>query len=206
MNKKVLLSVGLVVVMIVTAVGITAAYFTAQRTTTANKFTTGTMDLDVASGNTKLDPFIITNMGDNANIAGTKTWTVKNTGTLPGRLLVRLLNVENLENACNDQEKAAEAACDQSTAGELGGVINLKLAYDGVDKVQSTLATDQQAKIGTDWSALTPIIMQPNEEKTVVASWATGENEYGNEVQSDSVQFDTNFRLIQLINGQAPAN
>lgn len=206
-NKKVLLSVGLVVVMIATAVGVTAAYFTAQRTTTANKFTTGTMDLDVDTNGNKVEPFVIENMGDNANIEGSKTWKVKNTGTLPGRLLVRLQNVSNEENSCNDQERAAEAACGSDNLGELGGVITLKLSLDGVDKVESTLATNQQAKIGTDWAALTPsIIMQPNEERTIVAHWATGENEYGNEVQSDSVQFDTNFRLIQLINGPAPAN
>jgi len=146
-------------------------------------------------------------MGDNANISGTKTWTVKNTGSLPGRLLVRLQNVINTENGCNDQEKTAEPTCaDPGNEGDLGKVITLKVALDGTDKVSSTLATDQQTKIGADWSALPEIVLQPNEERTITTYWAADENSYGNEVQSDDIQFDVNFRLIQLINGAAPSN
>ena len=184
----------------------TYAYFTATRTTSANRFAAGTLDLDVAANGNKLEPFVIENMGDNANIDGTKTWTIKNTGSLPGRLLVRLQNVVNNENACNDQEAAAEPACAADNNGELGNVITLKVALDGVDKVSSTLATAQQTKIGTDWSALPEIVLQANEERTITAYWAADESSYGNEIQSDDTQFDVNFRLIQLINGQAPSN
>jgi hypothetical protein len=145
-------------------------------------------------------------MGDNANISGSKTWTIKNTGTLPGRLLLRLQNVSNQENSCNDQEKAAEAGCEANNEGELGAVIDLKVDLDGQEKVSSTLATANQSKIGLDWNALTPIIVAPGQEKTVTAHWAADENAYGNEVQSDSVQFDMNFRLIQQISGPTPAN
>lgn len=206
MNKKVLISIGLIGVVVVVA-GVGAyAYFTAQRTTSANKFEAGTLDLDVSANGNKLEPFVITNMGDNANIEGTKTWIVKNTGTLPGRLLVRLQNVSNKENLCNDQEKAAESGCDQDTDGELGAVINLNLALDGVDKVASTLATANQSKIGNDWNALTPIIMPAGSEREITAHWATDETGYGNEVQSDNVDFDVNFRLIQQINGPTPGN
>lgn len=206
MNKKLLLSIGLIVVVTAVAGAGAFAFFTAQRTTSANKFTAGTLDMDVTANGNKLEPFVIENMGDNANISGTKTWKVKNTGTLPGRLLVRLQGVSNKENACNDQEKAAEAACDQDNQGELGGVITLNVGLDGVDKVSSTLATANQSKIGNDWNALTPIVMQPNEERNITAHWATDETGYGNEIQSDSVDFDVNFRLTQLINGPTPAN
>lgn len=197
--------------MIVTVAGLaiagTYAYFTATRTTSANRFAAGTLDLDVAANGNKLEPFVIENMGDNANISGTKTWTVKNTGSLPGRLLVRLQNVINTENGCNDQEKTAEPTCaDPGNEGDLGKVITLKVALDGTDKVSSTLATDQQTKIGADWSTLPEIVLQPNEERTITTYWAADENSYGNEVQSDDVQFDVNFRLIQLINGAAPSN
>ena len=206
MNKKLLISVGLVGAVASIAGAGAFAFFTAQRTTTANKFTAGTLDLNVTANGNALEPFVIENMGANANIDGTKTWTIKNTGTLPGRLLVRLQNISNKENGCNDQEKAAESACDQNNDGELGADINLKVALDGVDKVESTIATANQSVIGNAWNALTPIVMQPNEERTVTAHWATDETQYGNEVQSDSVDFDVNFRLIQLINGPTPGN
>lgn len=206
-KKKVWLSFALILVVGGGALVATYAYFTAQRTTSANKFTTGTLDLDVESNGTKVEPFVIENLGAEGDISGSKTWNVKNTGTLPGRFLLRLQNVNNEENGCNDQEKAVEPNCDQpGDLGDLGGVINLKVALDGVDQVQSTLTDANASAIGAAWANLPTLIIQPNETHTITAYWAAGENDYGNEVQSDSVQFDMNFRLIQKINGPPPAN
>lgn len=204
--KKVILSFLIIVVVGGGAIGATYAYFTAQRTTSTNTFTTGTLDLDVSANGTKLEPFLIDNIGENGDISGTKTWTVKNTGSLPGRLLIKLSNVVNKENGCNDPEKGAEATCEDDNAGEMGNVITAKVALDGTDKVSSTLATNQEAKIGKDWNALTPIILQAGESRTVTIHWATSEDAYGNEIQSDSLQFDVNFRLIQQISGPTPTN
>lgn len=206
-QQQIILSVIIVSVVLSAAIAGTTAYLLARRTVSTSKFTTGTLDLDVKSGEVKLQPFVIANMGENANISGTKTWTVTNTGSLPGRLLLRLQNVVNTEGTCNDQEKIAEAGCALDTEGELGAVINLKIDVDSaVDVVSSTLATTNQTKIGTDWMALTPIIINANESKTITAHWAAGENAYGNEVQDDSVSFDMDFRLVQQITGPAPSN
>jgi predicted ribosomally synthesized peptide with SipW-like signal peptide len=206
MNKKVWFSIAMIAVVVALAAGGTYAYFTATRTASTNKFVAGTLDLNVQSNGNDNEPFIIENMGDNANIAGTKTWTIKNTGTLPGRLLVRLQNLSNEENGCNDQEMAAEPNCKDDNLGELGKVVNLNVALDGTDVASSTLATAQMTQIGSEWSNLTPIIIPAGGTRTVTTHWAADENSYGNEIQSDSTQFDMNFRLIQQINGEAPSN
>lgn len=207
MNKKIWYSISLIALVIGLAGVGTYAYFTANRTTSANRFAAGTLDLDVSSNGIKIEPFIIENMGDNANISGTKTYTIKNTGTLPGRLLVRLQNVVNAENGCNDQEKVADPTCEEpGKEGDLGNAILLKVALDGVDQVESTLATDQMTKIGADWADLSEIVLQADEEREITVYWSADETSYGNEIQSDDVQFDVNFRLIQLINGEAPSN
>ncbi|MBP6993774.1 SipW-dependent-type signal peptide-containing protein [Candidatus Woesebacteria bacterium] len=206
-KKKVWLSIALIAVVGGGALVATYAYFTAQRTTSVNKFTTGTLDLDVSANGNKLEPFVIDNIGEEGDISGSKTWTVKNTGTLPGRFLLRLQNVVNEENGCNDQEKAVDPNCeDPGKVGDLGNVITLKVGLDGVDKVESTLATADQSAIGAAWASLPNIILAAGEERTITAHWATGEDDYGNEIQSDSVKFDVNFRLIQKINGPAPDN
>lgn len=205
-NKKIWLGIVLAILVAGGAGAATFAFFTAQRTASTNKFTAGTLDMNVQSDSVVNKPFVIENMGENANIDGTQTWTVKNTGTLPGRLLVRVKSLANKENGCNDQETATEPACASDTEGELGGVITLNVALDGVDKVNSTLATVNQSKVGNDWNALTPIVLQANESRTITAHWATPETAYGNEIQSDSLEFDLNFRLIQLINGPTPGN
>jgi len=198
-NKRVWLSVTIILAVGAALIGGTLAYFIATRTAASNRFEMGTLDLNVASNGQVNEPFVIENMG-------TKTWTVKNTGTLPGRLLVRVLNLQNLENGCNDQEKMIEPNCEADTEGELGGVLTANVALDGVDKVSSTLATALMTKIGDDWNALPNIVLQPNEQRTVTVHWATPESAYSNEIQSDSLSYDMNIRLVQIINGPTPAN
>lgn len=207
--KKPWVSVLFILLAVVGGIAGTFAYFTATRTAQTNQFTSGTLDLSVTGDNNIVnEPFVIENMGANANISGTKTWTITNTGTLPGRLLVRLTNLTNLENGCNDQEKATEPSCDLDNLGELGGVITLNVDLDAqTSVVQSTLATADMLKIGDDWNdTVTPVIMQPNEARTITMHWATSESQYGNEIQSDSVSFDSVFQLIQEIDGPTPAN
>ncbi len=175
----------------------TFAYFTARRTISQSRFAAGTLDLNVQSDGQTLQPFVIDNVGENANMSGSKVWQVKNIGTLPGQLMIQLQNVSNKENGCNDQEKAAEPNCETDAEGDLGKAITLNVSLDGVKKVSSTLDGDQSTKIGTDWSALSPIVLQPGQEVTLSADWSALEENYGNEVQSDSVSFDMDFRLIQ---------
>lgn len=208
-KKKLLISLLVVAIVGVGAGAATAAFLSARRTTSINRFEQGTLDLNVASGGVAVEPFVIENIGNTGDISGTKEWTVTNTGTLPGRLLVRIKNLQNNENSCNDQEKETEPGCTLDNIGELGGVINLKLslngsnqaALNGTDVVSSFLANADQGNIGTAWKALPTITLQPNDTVTVGAHWATGEADYGNEIQSDDLTFDMDFRLIQQITG-----
>ena len=80
--------------------------------------------------------------------------------------------------------------------------------YEEIGRVQiSTLATAKINDLGKTWNDdVPPVIMQPNEVRKITMRWDTPETAYGNEVQSDSIQFDTVFRLIQLINGPTPSN
>lgn len=196
-KKNWLLSFLLIIVTVIIAVSGTTAYFTAQKTGTANKFTIGTLDLDISSPTGKLEPINIGTLGAEANIQGEKVWTVKNTGTLPGRLLVKLANVKNLENGCNQPEKEAEPNCETDNIGELGKIMTVKVLLDDSQKAQSTLADSQSEEIEKQWNSLPPIILNPGESKTLAVSWNANETDYGNEVQSDSVEFDLDFRLIQ---------
>lgn len=204
-KKNIFISIGIITAVVIGGAG-TFAYLSARRIVQGSKATVGTIDLDVTANGNQLEPFIIENMGENANISGTKTWTIKNTGTLPGRFLFRLQNLSNKDNGCNDQEKDIEPACEANDEGELGNLMDLKIAVDGVQKASSTLATANQSAIGQAWNALAPIILAPNETKSITASWAVDESAYGNEIQSDSVGFNADFRLIQLINGPTPSN
>ena len=205
-KKRVFLGILLIALVSVALWRGTLAFLSARRTTASNRFSMGTLDLNVTTNGSVAEPFVIDNLGENGNISGSKAWKVKNTGTLPGKLLVRLQNVVNKDNGCNDPERETETACDSDDDGELGAKVLLKVTLDGTELVSSTLATANEAKVGTDWNALSQIVLQPGEERTLGMNWAADENSYGNEVQSDSVTFDTNIRLIQNIAGPTPTN
>jgi len=206
--KKPWVSILLIVSALTAGIGGSFAYFTATRTAQNNVFAAGTLDLSVTGENSVAnEPFVIENLGATGNLDGTTTWTVTNTADLPGRLLVRVVNLENLENGCNDQEASVEPTCVDDTNGEFGGVVNAVIALDGVDKVSSTLATADMLTMGDNWNDLVaPVIMNPGDTHDITFHWATNENDYGNEIQSDSVKFDLVFQLVQDIAGPTPAN
>ncbi len=138
------------------------------------------------------------NLGVNANFSGRKTWLVRNNQNESGRLLLGLSELINLENGCNDQEKSVDKNCQKlKDKGELGGKIKLIIALDGIDKVNSFLLENQQSKISKDWNKLPAVIIRPYQSRLVTAYWSVGENDYGNEIQSDSVEFNLNFRMVK---------
>lgn len=138
------------------------------------------------------------NLGVNANFSGRKTWLVRNNQNESGRLLLGLSDLINLENGCNDQEKSVDKNCQKlKDKGELGGKIKLIIALDGIDKVNSFLLENQQSKISKDWNKLPAVIIRPYQSRLVTAYWSVGENDYGNEIQSDSVEFNLNFRMVK---------
>ncbi len=138
------------------------------------------------------------NLGVNGNFSGRKTWLVRNNQNQSGRLLLGLSDLINLENGCNDQEKSVDKNCQKlKDKGELGGKIKLVIALDGIDKVSSYLLENQQNKISKDWNKLPAVVIRPHQSRLVTAYWSVGENDYGNEIQGDSVEFNLNFRMVK---------
>ena len=202
MNKKVLLS--LVIIIAVGSLGFlaTRAFFTDTETGTGSEFTVGTLDMEVGAANgTEVEAFTIDNIGAEGNISGGHTWTITNSGSLPGRLYFKLDNLVNNENGCNEPEALVDATCDNPGAGqgELGGAITVDVSLDGVKKMDSTLATVDQDVIDTAWKALSDVVIPAGGSVTISMNWATDQADYGNEIQSDSLTFDTIFDLVQII-------
>lgn len=140
--------------------------------------------------------YILDNLGETANFKGTRSWVISNQSGTDKILDIALENVINLENGCNDQEKAVQPDCDQvGKVGDFGKIINLKVALDGIDRVESTLANDQQDKIANDWANLPAVVLKPKEKRIITIHWFVNENFYKNEIQSDSVSFEVVFNL-----------
>jgi hypothetical protein len=65
-NKNKLIISALIMITVGIGAGVgTAAFLSARRTTSINRFQQGTLDLDVASGGQAVEPFVIENIGEN---------------------------------------------------------------------------------------------------------------------------------------------
>lgn len=191
-NNKSIISILVTVICLIflTAMG-SYALFNAKKTISTNKFSAGTLDLDVSSTGNINQPISIDNVGGSGKIDGSRTWTVKNIGTLPGKLIFNLQNINNLENGCNAPEIEAEPNCESDNTGELGQAITINAQVDGVEVAQSTLQN------GHDFSYNKVSILQPNDSVELVINWQESDVGYGNEIQSDTTNFDMTFRLEQ---------
>ena len=193
MNKKQSVVTSLVVIIasvLVTAVGV-GAFFNAEKTISTNKFAAGILDLDVTASDNINQPISIDNVGGSGEIGGSRMWKIRNIGTLPGKLIFNLQNINNQENGCNAPEIEAEPNCETDSVGELGKVIIVKALIGETQVAQSTLEN------GHDFVYDKELILQPKEEKELTIDWGENPVGYGNEVQSDTVSFDMVFRLEQ---------
>ena len=201
MKKQAALSLLIICVVCVTTFQATKAYFSDSAKSLGSNFTVGTLDLEVGGVNgANVEPFIIDNIGANANTTnGTKTWTVTNKGTLPGRLYFKIENIVNKENGCNSPESVVDTTCGNpgNNEGELGKIITAN-TYLGEQLVTSTnLSSTSQALISTAWNDHSPIIIQSGQSTQVKLEWNMAADGYGNEIQSDSLGFDVGFDLVQ---------
>jgi predicted ribosomally synthesized peptide with SipW-like signal peptide len=123
MNTKILLSLSVIAAVAAIAIGGTVAYFSDVETSTGNTFSAGTLNLQVGNSDPTSVKITLSDMkpGDTGNAA---TWLVKNTGSISGKLTIRVGAITNNENECKEPE--GDNTCG-TTEGELGA--NLKVAF-----------------------------------------------------------------------------
>ena len=199
--KKIFLSFAIIIAVSSFSFLLTKAYFTDKKTSSGNKFTVGTLNLEVGgSQGAKVEPFIISDLGG-GEIKGQKIWKLKNNGSLPGQLAINLDNVLNSENGCNNPESEIDQTCANPGIGEgeLGNVISANFSIDNVSKTKITLNQDGANILSNYWKdSANILILEPNQEVELKIEWFESNN-YGNEIQSDSLSFDLNFDLQQII-------
>jgi hypothetical protein len=198
MKKKIIISAIIIAAIAGTGFAATRAFFNARVRSTNSSFTVGTLDLSVDGKQEDVDNIVVAGIGESGNITGGKTWTIKNIGTLPGKLYFKLDQLNNVENGCNRAEKATETTCENDTVGELGNVLSTTILVNDSEIVTSKLGNTNQEDYATAWNTKPAVIIPAGGEATVTMNWNTTANDYGNEIQSDSLTFDTIFDLVQI--------
>lgn len=208
MKKKVLLVLLLLVGVGIGTYRLTQALFSDTEVSQDNTFTAGTLDLSVDGNNgTAFDSITVENLGADGTIDGSKTWTINNSGSLPGTLSFSLRDLNNLENGCNEPEAIVDTTCANPGLGEgeLGNAISAILTLDRNDGqgastiVTNNLATANVGLFASQWDANAGTIEIPaNGSVKVTMNWATDPQDYGNEIQSDQLSYVVQFDLEQV--------
>ncbi|MFA4998514.1 MAG: TasA family protein [Candidatus Paceibacterota bacterium] len=194
--KKILISLAVIGIVGVVAIGGTIAYFSDTETSAGNTFTAGTLDLKVdgKDGSQVTTKYTLSNWkpGNNQMVGQV---TLKNTGSLPGKYWVEIKNVVNNENGCNDPEIKAGDNCG-ATEGELGSKIS-GYFQENVSPWRhlnpSITSIDASQNIRMDGR-----ILASNEQVPIVlyAKWLSTASD--NKAQGDNVSFDLVFHLDQV--------
>lgn len=205
--KKVLVSLSVIALVAIVAVGATRAYFSDTASITGNTITAGTLDLkvdqDPASDNQVWSDGFDSGMSF-ANLApgynGSQIIDIKNVGSVDGDVSVRLVMTNNAENELLAQESAMgdNAAGNGNENGELAQNLRVKISYspnnDGVftEKYDFTLAefaaNPNQLSLGA--------ITSESKIASVKLEWYVPTS-VGNNIMTDSVGVNVVFGLEQ---------
>jgi len=178
--KKIILSLAIVGVVGAIAIGGTIAYFSDTETSTGNTFTAGTLNLAVNGQNEGIIPVVVGNIapGWSRDI----TYTVKNTGTISGNLLLASGSSVNTEGTSSEFQTAG--------SGDLGENIDVNVVIEGEDKGTFTLNEL------TGVSDLLLTTLNAGIEKTIVLHLSV-DTTVDNTIQGDSVVADFTLALNQ---------
>lgn len=208
MNKKVLMGLGAALLL---GAGTYASFalFSDVETSGSNTFTAGTLNMEVGGADgTAFESFTIGNIGASGVVTGGKTWTITNSGSVPGNLTFQMNDLTNDENGCNEPERIVDPTCDAAgDPGELGEAVSTTILLTtgtGPDAVTTTvtntnLATASEGVYATSWNAIAPVTIAPGASVNVTMNWSTDPTSYDNRIQSDSVSFGLQYDLLQVV-------
>lgn len=106
--KKIILSVFTILAVSTVVFTTTLAQFSDEETSTANTYTSGNLNLQV-NGADAILPFSVSDLTP-GHTKGSPTYTLTNTGSLPGVVTLKVKNVKSLENNLIEPEESANDA------------------------------------------------------------------------------------------------
>lgn len=225
MNKKLLISLSVLGIVAVVAIGATVAYFTDTETSTSNSFTAGTIDLKVGDINADyngkiLDGFAMTDIIEEKFFDfddvkpgdyGKDTIKIK-VGSNPAWVCAEISNVQSDENGLTNPESKIE---DTDTKGELDEELYITFFKDadcdGTQDTEDTTIVPWKlfSQVGRFALAdsLNGTAFQPDVETCISKMWCFGSvntttgacdgSQVGNKSQSDKLIADFVIEGIQ---------
>lgn len=146
--KRLLLSLSMLGMASILAIGATTAYFSDTEVSSANTFTAGTLDLKVDDNDGPVVSFNVSNIAPGYT-TGYQVYCLKNTGTIPGQPSVEFSAVTNSENGLFGPEAAVDSSADE---GELGQYLKRTIGVGPCGwSVPSLVSSDWQTGPAHSW-------------------------------------------------------
>lgn len=213
--KKILLSL-LGLILVISLVGLGAfAIFSDTETSTGNIFQAGTLDLEI--GGSVTVPITLGNMKPGDGMTGSEHggisywFTVRNVGSLDGKLQITVTNVRNYENGRNEPEAIVDGTGGNPGLGngELGQYLIMQINWPGgpgfhyyhCGNPSGNCAGNERGHTINCWENVVMeeagFVLHAGETLTNGVLEFMLPSSVGNIIQSDSVEFDIMFHLDQ---------
>jgi len=195
--KKILLSLMVIGLTSVLAVGATTSYFSDTEISSGNTITAGTLDLKLdGADNPTSAKFNVTNAK-----AGTQINTgfiLKNDGSITGNLSIPSIVVTNSENGITEPEASSGDATD--TTGELADVMNLRIFMDydkngSIGTGETVVYNGLIKNLPTTLPSLGTLLAGSEVRVGFIMDWWNTASD--NLAQGDSMQLNIQFMLQQ---------
>lgn len=192
--KKILFSLLTIFIFIGLISGVTLAYFSDTVTSSGNTFNTGTLDLNLDSGNTNVVKFEVA--GIKPGDSETRTWEVTNVGNINGYLDLHNIIQTQDPGVTTEQELTVE----DPDVGTLGSLLSVQLFIDVndnglLDGSDTNIYTGTLEGLLTDYDLNLQLDAGTSNYLTTIVNWPSSEND--NAGQGDVAQLDMVFELGQ---------
>ena len=200
MNKKILFSISIIAAVAAIVFGITTAFFSDTETSTGNTFSAGTLNLQVGNEDPTTWSYSAPDIkpGDEDQ----EFVSIQNTGSIDGYLHITFANLIDDDVSCNGPEAKVDTTCGAGQDGELAENLDILIYIDENSDGNFDLGNDVLVYQGKAKGILQgDLFNYPLPSGTLKYDQFVLERKLdssvGNEVQTDSVQFDIVFELTQ---------
>lgn len=202
MNKKILISLSVIGVVSVIAIGGTIAYYNDTETSSGNAFLAGTLNLKVDNDDPTARFYSAEDI--KPGYEDKDIWELRNTGSLDGYLHITFANLVNDEMGCPEpeQNEGGDTTCDNpgEGQGELAENLDILIYLDENTNEDFDLGIDTliyQGKVrGILQGDLFNYKLNSGDEKDFIMEMKV-DSSVGNIIQSDKAGYDINFELTQ---------
>ncbi len=201
--RRIFSSLVIMVMVSALAVSATRAYFSDTETSSGNRITAGTLDLNLDGTNENSVKFPDVSILPDQTVSG--TWTVHNTGSIAGYLDLHKISKRSDEYGCVEPEiSAGDTTCDNpgESQGELLDLLNIHIFVDAdndgtYDTGETNIFEGLANGLASDYDQNISLTSDETTYITMLVNWPSSSPDTDIKAQGDTFDLGMTFELAQ---------